>query len=445
MEDLSYEPTGCDGWTNAGRVLGNGDVDAAVVLPDDRIFVVGAHPRSPQLLDPTGRTAHALAPAPWDYLAGASAALLSPDRILVVGTEFVGEHVRGQPWRTAPRCFVFDLGNHEWQAEACPDTWQEGTELRPVVTALGDGRVFAFDGVGGGAVYDEREGGWTGETASNPAASHGQIALPDDRVLVVGGGVAPGTWVYGVQQATFAPAAPAPLPFARPDLVTLPDGRVLVLPQEAEPVLYDPETDAWTTGPPLIAKRRGAGAAVTPEGSVLVVGGWDANLRRVPFAELLQPGADAWVYAGSSCEPRERPVVVSTRRGTLVLGGLAADGIRKPRGLSFALKHTNRIERWHGTTTKLRGLPPKTLAPLTDDTPDLGERGDLRVGEILPDVTVEHEGRQVRLSHWRGVRVVDVWNSPWSGRRLGSRLWAWRSTEIAPTWRPTCGPTAPWS
>ena len=108
--------------------------------------------------------------------------------------------------------------------------------------------------------------------------------------------------------------------------VTLPDGRILVSGGQnaqgktvCDMELYDPETQTWTSGSPMLFKRWNHAATLLPDGRILVVGG-GAGFSANP--EIYNPATDRWTMAGTMATPElitdgSAPGHVTFRNGTL--------------------------------------------------------------------------------------------------------------------------------
>lgn len=130
-------------------------------------------------------------------------------------------------------------------------------------------------------------------------------------------------------------AAPFPVPMYGGGLVTLDDGRVLLVggfdgTWRTENALYDPDTDTWTEsgepgGPaPLPAPRAYASVTTIPSGDVLVFGGRDASTE-VDTILRYDPDTDVWsTLAETTPAPdmAETSAVFGDGRVLLAGGGL---------------------------------------------------------------------------------------------------------------------------
>lgn len=144
----------------------------------------------------------------------------------------------------------------------------------------------------------------TGSTAVAHSV-HGMVTLDDGRVLVVGGYAKPDSTtaaeLYDATAGTFSAAASMKGTRGFATVTKMTDGRVLVvggctftqgiascdaLRNDAE--VYDPASDAWSNGGTSKAPRLGHAAAALPDGSVLVVGGLQGAYT---LAEIWKGGA----------------------------------------------------------------------------------------------------------------------------------------------------------
>jgi hypothetical protein len=219
---------------------------------------------------------------------------------------------------------IWDPLKRQWQS--APALAQ--TRIFHTATRMPDGSVLLIGGEsdprlphGGGADVLASVVRYTaGKLAAGPAmatarAKHSATALPDGRVLVVG----------GLDDANH-PLASAELLDARGQAWrTLPpmhvaryahtatllaDGRVLVaggMGEDGRPLrsveLWDPRSDAWSEGAELPVGLYGHAAVRVASGAVLVAGGtWLRPLQgqSSPWAWLWDPHSQAWQLAGSS-------------------------------------------------------------------------------------------------------------------------------------------------
>ncbi len=170
-----------------------------------------------------------------------------------------------------------------------------------------------FDGTNAlttGEVYDPGTDTWTPVT-NQLSAGHVApvlVPLPGGKVLIFGGVAtfpqpipAVGADVYDPTTNTFSPTAGPSTPRLVPNVTPLADGRVLIsagiTPNTGTPTfltsteIYSPKTGTWTTVSPVPAPLTGGGAALLPDGDVLVAGGVvDSSVSAPPTrTELYTP------------------------------------------------------------------------------------------------------------------------------------------------------------
>jgi hypothetical protein len=138
-----------------------------------------------------------------------------------------------------------------------------------------------------------------------PWCEHRAVLLPDGRVLAVGG-----IWdpfgdpsrrmqLFDPGKARWRAAAPMKQERRQPAVVSLPDGRVLVVggwgpggSSLASAEIWDPRTGKWTTTGSMRIPRRFAEAHLLPDHRVLIVGMWDKG-----ESEVWDPRTGRWSSA----------------------------------------------------------------------------------------------------------------------------------------------------
>lgn len=165
-------------------------------------------------------------------------------------------------------------------------------------------------------------------------AAHTATALPDGRVLVVGGfseeEESPnGAEMYDPHRRKFFPMAPMVTPRHSHTATWLPDGKVLIAGgygkgavMLASAELYDPATNTFVQTGPLASPRASHVAVLLRNGKVLIAGGEGPGWTILSSAELYDPATGRFSPTGSMTAARGGHVAVGLQEGrVLVVGG----------------------------------------------------------------------------------------------------------------------------
>ena len=206
-------------------------------------------------------------------------------------------------------------------------------------TILEDGRVLVTGGHGTSSnaltsaeVYDPSTNAWSsaGDMADKRPEGHTSTLLPDGKVLVIGGKKAPE--VYDPSANSWSTTALLTDPRMRHTATLLDDGRVLVTggrdmtkagdQKLASVELYDPSTGEWSLAAPMLEERLNHGAALLPDGKVLVVSGFSRGQEFKYSAETYDPSTEIWSPAGAPLKERESSfATTATADGKVIVTG----------------------------------------------------------------------------------------------------------------------------
>jgi hypothetical protein len=203
-----------------------------------------------------------------------------------------------------------------------------------------DGRVLVMGCCGGGGdgalsdltsaeVYDPHSGTWSATESLAKGLRANVVGratlLRDGRVLVLVAGDADdevGAEVYdpasGTWSATGQMARGAH--YVGDAATVLQDGRVLVAGVNGAQ-LYDPDSGTWTATGKMTIPRNYTAAALLPDGTVLVAGGFLIGDRQSDVAELYDPNTGSWTAIASPRGGHRDPTATVLRDGNVLVAG----------------------------------------------------------------------------------------------------------------------------
>jgi WD40 repeat protein len=224
---------------------------------------------------------------------------------------------------------TFDTSNETAKVDLydpATNTWTAGPSLAKArfshsATRLLDGRVVVAGGFGSGGgtansceLFEPATNIWSScGTLTNTRAGHEAHLLPDGRVALVLGDVGSqlgSIEIYDPATSKWTQAVTFTIRWGAASAL-LPDGKVLVtgglmylggVPNAVKTTfIYDPATGMFTSAAPMGNARVGHGAALLPNGKVLVAGGKDdPNISlNLKSAELYDPATNAWSPTGT--------------------------------------------------------------------------------------------------------------------------------------------------
>ncbi len=261
---------------------------------------------------------------------------LSDGRLMSVGGRAIG--LQAQSGNYNETAELFDPASTEWSFTGDMNEQRRS----PGLLALPDGRVMVVGGLSGqreplasSEFWDEATGVWTfGPEMNRPHDLMGTAILRDGRFMMIGG--------------------------------TSKDENGLLISLTAETEAYDPTTETWTELAPMAEKRANHTATTLPDGRVLVVGGgktdgpylkpteiYDAETDswtlsapltkgrafhtatvledgrvlvvggkgKIKIAEIYDPALDSWSLAGETVDPRSEHAATLLANGTVLITG----------------------------------------------------------------------------------------------------------------------------
>jgi hypothetical protein len=276
------------------------DSHVAIPLTDGHVLVAGGWSErratnSAEIYDP-GSNRFVAAGTMTVARAAAVATRLSDGRVLITG----GQTSEFEPLASSE---LFDPSSSGFSSVASMSVPRIGH----VAVSLADGRVLIIGGrqarrgeiLRTAEIFDPATGQFhpTGDMSS-PRHKHAAALLPDGRVLVLGGSDARdqrgryrSTEIYDPKTGKFTDGQDMRWPrFKLRDAVAvLPSGAVLVAGGATQLELYDPGSQAFVpVQGELSGPREFATASLLPSGEVLVLGGYDEQIRTSASAWLVR-------------------------------------------------------------------------------------------------------------------------------------------------------------
>jgi hypothetical protein len=217
---------------------------------------------------------------------------LSDGRLMSVGGRAIG--LQAQSGNYNETAELFDPASTTWTFTGDMNEQRRSPGLR----ALPDGRVMVVGGLSGqreplasSEYWDEATGAWTfGPDMNRPHDLMATASLADGRFMMIGG--------------------------------TSKDENGLLISLTTETEAYDPATETWTELAPMAEKRASHTATTLIDGRVLVVGGGRTDGPYLKPTEIYDPATDAWIPAAPLTKGRAFHTATLLDDGrVLVVGG----------------------------------------------------------------------------------------------------------------------------
>lgn len=317
-------------WTQVGTQSSNRVFPTLTTLADGRVLIAGGltevtgSPVTLNSVDFNDAAAGTTVGGPPMAFAryGHSAIRLSNGRVLVVGGQDIASI---NPVLSAE---IFNPVTNGWSAAAAmPDG-----ALFPGLALMPNGRVLAtgtdtINGAGtGAAIYDPVSNSWVAAASPhNPHSMPAVVTLPNGRVLVVGGISSTTAEIYDPVSNTWTSTAPTAITdhgFGSVYLTA--GGRALHVSTTLDTEFYDFATDSWTAGASMFATpTEGYGAqAQLPDGRILVGGGSDLNVSvDVATSKIYDPSSNSWTTGAPMLSTHAAARFATLPNGRLVIAG----------------------------------------------------------------------------------------------------------------------------
>ena len=340
----SISPPAAATWTVVGKLRTGRSQHTATLLQDGRVLVVGGiGPDKPldggvtagdvlatvELYDPLlriWRPGHSMSTPRLGHIA----ILLLDGRVLVAG---------GMDTAPVPGCDTSSCNLAMTSAELydpTTNTWRRTGSMHkrrnnPAVARLEDGRVLV-ESDGTAELYDPVAGTWA-VTGSLARLAYGGDAtlLPDGTVLLSSGGDGSGVELpserYDPSTGHWSEVGAMPRQI-NGHAVRLAEGRVLAVGQDGA-VTFDPQTDTWRSTGSMVHAGQIDGAALLPDGRVLIMGTIDPYYSGVTDpVQLYDPASDTWRAVPGPSHAHPGSTVTTLSDGSvLVAGGYDGRGL----------------------------------------------------------------------------------------------------------------------
>ncbi len=324
------------GWSRTGSMTRQRAEDAAVLLPNGTVLLIGGSPTSADVYNPATGTFTAVGSPVYDHETDVTATLLNDGHVLVTGG------------RSAPNAAeLYDPISQTFSATG-NSVYVHG--FVPTATPLNDGRVLVVGGLSttgntgsvnsGAETYNPATGAFTtaGPMTFN-RGFHTATLLADGRVLIAGGQgpfvlsatpIFDSGEIYDPSSGNFTLVGPMQQPRSTHVAVRLTDGRVLIAggygsgSSEQTAELFDPGTSNFIFAGETAAALSDPMGALLPNGQVLIAGGQPDPVAQIATnaAELYNPADGTFASTGNMVAGRfSTPATVLNDGRVLVAGG----------------------------------------------------------------------------------------------------------------------------
>jgi N-acetylneuraminic acid mutarotase len=318
-------------WTYTGSMRDPQAYDAATLLPNGQVLVVGGYENDAELYNPA--TGTWTLTGPMNATRNLSTAtLLNNGEVLVAGGNSNGTEASAELYNPATNIWTVTGSMHVARYQHTATLLQNGDVL--VAGGYNPNKTNPF--LTSAELYNPATGTWTiTGSLHTPRIFHTMTTLPSGRVLVAGGYWTSSTAVnilasaelYNPNTGTWALTGSMSTPRTGSAAALLANGQVLMAAGEnyasslTSAELYSPSTGKWTLTGSLHASRNQHTATLLANGQVLASGGQNGT-SFVASAELYNPSTATWTITGSLNTPRvEDTATLLTNGQVLVAGG----------------------------------------------------------------------------------------------------------------------------
>jgi hypothetical protein len=160
----------------------------------------------------------------------------------------------------------------------------------------------------------------------------GAAALPDGRILIIGGDQRTTSEIFDPKTNTFTAGGVGTMSEARygPAVATLQDGRILVAggyngtDDTTSAQIFNPSTMSFSTVGPMSQGREAAAASLLPDGRVLIIGGYESG--SLDTTEIFNPSTNTFSSGPTLPGPRSASAYAPLPGGkTLLASGYSDD------------------------------------------------------------------------------------------------------------------------
>jgi N-acetylneuraminic acid mutarotase len=316
-------------WTFTGSMPDAQAYDAATLLPNGQVLVVGGYESSAELYNPATGTWTLTGPmnTPRNLT---SATLLLNGEVLVAGGNANGTVSSAELYNPATNTWALTGSMHTARYQHTATLLQNGE----VLVAGGYNANLTNPFLTSAELYNPSTGTWTTTGSLHTARIYDTMTLLSNRQVLVAGGynttstinILASAELYNPITGKWTLTGKMHTPRTGHAAALLASGQVLVAAGEnyssslTSAELYNPSTATWTLTGSLHAARNQHTATLLANEQVLVAGGQNGT-SFVASAELYNPSTSSWTTTGSLNTPRIAHTATLLSAGQVLVGG----------------------------------------------------------------------------------------------------------------------------